>query len=96
MKDYLKIKFRYPVEGSNKVIINNYYRNSRTTFVEFMTVMEEQKVMNESNMNIEEEYNFILDDRLSDMEKFVMYVNLKEGGDFITVDRLKEILSEDI
>ena len=94
--DYLKIKFRYPVEGSSKVIINNYYRNSRTTFVEFMTVMEEQKAMSESNMEVEDEYNFILDEKLSDMEKFVMYVNLKEGGEFITVDRLKEILSEEI
>ena len=59
--------------------------------------MEEQKALSESNSNIEDsEYNFILDDKLSDMEKFVMYVNLKEGGEFITVDRLKEILSEEI
>ena len=94
--DYLKIKFKHPVEGSTKVILNNYYRNSRTTFVEFMSVMEEQKAMSETNNDIEEEYNFILDDSLSDMEKFVMYVNLKEGTEFITVDRLKEILAEEI
>lgn len=94
--DYLKIKFKYPVEGANKVIINNYYRNSRTTFVEFMSVMEEQKAMNESNMAVDDTYNFILDDKLSDFEKFVMYVNLNEGSEFITVDRLKEILAEEI
>jgi len=94
--DFLKIKFRCPIEGSNKVVINNYYRNSRTTFVEFMSVMEEQKALSESKIESDEEYNFILDDKLSDFEKFVMYVNLQEGSDFITVDRLKEILSEEI
>ena len=61
-----------------------------------MSVMEEQKAKSESNMNVDETYNFILDDKLSDFEKFVMYVNLNEGSEFITVDRLKEILAEEI
>ena len=61
-----------------------------------MSVMEEQKALSESKIESDEEYNFILDDKLSDFEKFVMYVNLQEGSEFITVDRLKEILSEEI
>lgn len=94
--DYLKVKFKYPVEGPSKVIINNYYRNSRTIFIEFLSVMEEQKSKAESGNPIDQDYAFILDDKLSDMEKFVMYVNLQEGSEFITVDKLKAILAEEI
>ena len=45
---------------------------------------------------ISEEYDFILDNQLSDFEKFVRYVNLKEGGEFITVDKLRELLEDKI
>jgi DNA repair exonuclease SbcCD nuclease subunit len=94
--DYLKVKFKYPVEGPSKVIINNYYRNSRTIFIEFMSIMEEQKSKVESGQPTDEEYNFMLNDKISDMEKYVMYVNMKEGYEFVTVDKLKEILAEEI
>ena len=94
--DYLKIKFKYAIDGANKVIINNYYRNSHTIFVEFMNLMEEQKAKAESGNEIDSDYAFILDDKLSDIEKFVKYCNIQEGEEFISVDQLKEILAEQI
>jgi DNA repair exonuclease SbcCD nuclease subunit len=92
--DFLKVKFKYALEGANKVIVNNYYRNSRTVFVEFLSIMEEQKAKAEATGEIDEGYAFLLDDKLSDEEKFVHYCNMQEGSEFITVDKLKEILSE--
>lgn len=94
--DYLKIKFKYPVEGSNKVIINNYYRNNNSTSVEFMDIMEEQKAKAEASGEIESDLAFLLDDKMDDLEKFVKYVNIQEGSEFITVEKLKSILEEQI
>lgn len=94
--DFIKIRFRVPVVGGSKAIISNYYRNSNNTFVEFLDVAEEQKKKMEGNSGIDERFAFILDDKLSDLEKFVMYVNECEQDQFITVDQLKELLEEDI
>lgn len=94
--DFLKIRFKYPVEGADKVIINNYYRNKRDIYVEFLDIVEEQKQKAAASGQIDADYAFILDDKLSDMEKFVQYVNMQEGTEFITVDRLKEILESEI
>ncbi len=92
--DYLKIKFNIPINGADKVIIDSYYRNNGTTFVEFLNIMEERRIQKEQNGIVDEMYDFILDNRLSDFEKFVKYVNIKEGAEFLTVDKLKEILAE--
>ena len=94
--NYLKIRFKVPITGADKVIINNYYRNSPYTFVEFMDVIEERKAKQEMNAALSGEYDFILDDSLSDIEKFVKYVNISEGSDFITVEKLRSILEEKV
>ena len=41
-------------------------------------------------------FEFILDNKISDEEKFVMYVNKIHGDEYITIDELKEILSDTI
>lgn len=94
--NFLKIKFGIPVDGSDKTIISNYYRNSKDTFVEFLNMMEEEKARSDQSDLIDTDYAFLMDDKLSDIEKYVKYVNMKEGSEFITVDSLKEILSEQI
>ena len=93
--DYLKIKFKYPIDGSNKVIINDYYRNNRNVFVEFLNLIEEQRIKN-NNTNNDKFYTMINDNSIPPINKFVEYVNMKEGTEFITVERLKEILSESV
>ena len=32
--DFIKVRFRIPIPGYNRTIINNYYRNNSNTFVE--------------------------------------------------------------
>lgn len=92
--DYLKIKFNIPISGADKVVIDNYYRNNATTFVEFLNIAEERKLKAKENGILAPEYDFILDNRLSDLEKFVKYVNINEGTEFITVEKLREVLED--
>ena len=94
--DYLKIKFNVPVEGANKVVISNYYRNNNTTYVEFLNIIEEQKAKATTTGIIDGDYAYLLDDSISDIEKFVRYVNMEEGVEFITVDKLRELLEEQL
>ena len=92
--DFLKVRFNFPFEGSDKVIIQNYYRTNPTITVEFLSAMEERQYIKTENGSgvIEDRYSFILDNKISDEEKFVMYVNMKEGKNVITIDKLREIL----
>lgn len=94
--DYLKIKFKYPVKGPDKVIINNYYRTNGNTNVEFLNLAEEQQARANSNGDIDTDLAFLMDDNIPTINKFVKYVNMQEGSEFITVERLNEILAESI
>ena len=91
--DYIKVRVRVPISGSNKNVIHQYYRNSDNTFVEFLDKEEIQKEkIKEETSN---RYNYLMDDSISDLERFCMYVNEQQNEHFITVDRLKKILSSD-
>ena len=94
--DFIKVRVRVPVTGYNKTIINNYYRNNNTTFVEFLDnkEIEEQKVNKIIQEN--EKYSYLSDNSISDFEKFVRFVNESEGYEFISVQKLNELLSEEI
>ena len=52
--------------------------------------IEEQK--KEEQIKQDEEYSYLLDSSISDMDRFVMYINNSEGYEFITVDKLSELL----
>lgn len=92
--DFIKVKFRVPIPGYNKTIINNYYRNNPTTFVEFCNQEEIEK--SKAEQSISEEYNYLFDKNISDFDRFVRYVNEKEGSEFITVQKLTELLGDRI
>lgn len=96
--DFLKVRFNFPMDGADKTIIQNYYRTNPTVTVEFMSAMDE-RVYNDKaqGMNVvDDQYSFILDNSISDEEKFVRYVNMKEGQNLLTVEKLHEILNNDI
>ena len=85
------------IDGSSKTIITNYYRNRNDIKLEFFDVEEETaKKLEQEQQEQATKYAFIRDNKLSDYEKFVQYVNIQEGYDFINVDSLKQILMEDI
>jgi hypothetical protein len=95
--DFIKVRFRVPVSDYNKTIISNYYRNNATTYVEFLS--------NDSISNMDEarkedfessDYNYLIDNSISDLERFVRYVNDKEGDQFISVEALTKLLEDSI
>lgn len=92
--DYIKVKMRVPIPGTSRTVVNQYYRNNKYTTVEFLDKAEEKK--REIQQQIESSYNYLTDDKISDLERFCMYVNDNEGEQFITVEKLKSILSSDI
>ena len=95
--DFLKIKFKYLIDGSSKTIITNFYRNRNDIKLEFYDIQEETaKKLEEEQEKQAQQYSFITNNKLSDYEKFVQYVNIQEGYDFINVERLKQILLEEI
>ena len=94
--DYLKIKFKYIIDGSSKTIITNYYRNRNDIKLEFYDTQEE--ALEKAKLEQEEQsekYSFLTDPKISDQERFVSYVNMQEGYDFISVSKLLTILSDD-
>ena len=94
VSDFLKVRFVDPVPGYNQTIINNYYRTNPNFVIEFLSESEKAKIEQEQRMKDNIEYNYLTDNKLSEYEKFVMYVNNSEKGEFITVEKLMEVLSE--
>ena len=92
--DYIKVRFRVPVDGSNKTIINNYFRNNNRTKVEFMDIEELEEHRKQELLETETRYSYLMDPKISDMERFVRYINESEGNEFITVEKLTELLKE--
>lgn len=90
--DYIKVKFQYVIDGTNKVVITNYYRNRSDVKLEFQDNQQQALKKLEEEQN--DMYSFLSDNTISDEEKFCRYVNIQEGNEFITVDRLKEILED--
>lgn len=93
--DYIKIRFRVPIEGASKTIISNYYRNSKHTFVEFLDAQEQERLAAEKkHQEQNQEFAFLYDTELSPLEKLVRYINASENEQVITVDELKNMLEE--
>jgi len=94
--DFIKVRVRFPLNGSDKNIINNYYRNNNKVFVEFMDISEVEELKKQEQIKQDEAYSYLIDNSISDLDKFVMYINNSEGYEFITIDKLKELLDDKI
>lgn len=92
--DFIKIRFRVPVDGTIKTIIGNYYRTSRTTFVEFLDKEEQQKFEAEQRAQSENRYSYLFEQGLSPIEKLVRYINDNEQDQILSIDQLKEMLGD--
>lgn len=92
--DFIKVKFRVPISGYNKTVINNYYRNNPSTFVNFEENVELERQKKEELIKQNAQYSFLTDTSLTPFEIFVRYVNESEGSEFITVAQLTELLKE--
>ena len=84
------------ITGNSKTIISQYYRNNKSTFIEFNSGKSNKLDKDNLSEKVQDSYNYVVDDKISDLERFVMFVNDNEGQQFVTVDKLKEILNSDI
>jgi len=94
--DYIKIKFSNNVPGSSKLAINNTFRNDDSVSLEFFS--QEREIAKQAEEKIKEDgekFAFLLDPRLTDEQKFVMWVNhLKNDEKYLTVEELENMISE--
>ena len=76
-------------------IINNYYKNSNSVKIK-SSYSQTQKIMRENSEVLSQytDYDYVLDPKLSPNEIFCRYVNQQKGYQYITVDKLIEILKE--
>lgn len=95
--DYIKIKFSNLILASNKIAINNSFRTDSTVSLEFFS--QEKEIARQAEEKIKEEgtkFAFLLDQNLTDEQKFVMWVNyLKQDEKYLTVEELEDILKSD-
>jgi hypothetical protein len=91
--DYIKVRFSSSISNTNKIVMNNYYKTNDQVSLEFLSTQEQEMRKSELETTMEQ-YSYILDPGLTDEQKFVRYVNEQEGYEFITIERLTEILND--
>ena len=95
--NYIKVKFNSAIPGSSRMAMNDNFRNDDSVTLEFFS--PEREIAKQAEARIKEDgekFAFLLDPRLTDEQKFVMWVNYqKKDETFLTVEELEEILRED-
>ena len=93
--DYIRVQFNNANE--NMQIVRSYFRNNPNVVLQELD--RKSKALEQIDQSIIEQnsqYSYIIDNELDDYTKFVMYINQNEGEDFITVDELINILEDKI
>lgn len=92
--DYIRIKFNKLISMSQKMAINNAFRNNDNVSLEFFS--QEKEIAQQAKEKLikdTEEVKFLLDPTLTDEQRFVMWVNyLKKDETYLTVEELENIL----
>ena len=95
--NYIKVKFNSAIPGSSRMAMNDNFRNDDSITLEFFS--PEREIAKQAEARIKEDgekFAFLLDPRLTDEQKFVMWVNYqKKDETFLTVEELEEMLKED-
>ena len=93
--DFIRVQFNSANENMN--IVRSYFRNNSTVFLQELDKKSRQlEQIDQSVLNQNSQYSYILDNELDDYTKFVMYMNQCEGSEFITVDELVSLLEDKI
>ena len=59
-----------------------------------MDIEELEEHRKQELLETETKYSYLMDSKISDMERLVRYINESEGNEFITVEKLTELLKE--
>lgn len=91
--DNIRVEFTSCDNIDNIELIKNFFRNDSSIKIKSENVAVVQTMMqNQENIDKYSGMGFLMDNTLDPNEKFVKYVNYKEGYEYITVDKLVEIL----
>lgn len=93
--DFIRVQFNNCKENMN--VVRNYFKNSGN--VKFHEINKKERQMQQIDQEVlqkNQQYSYIIDPKIGDYDKFVMYVNQNEGFDFITSDELIKLLEGDI
>ena len=89
--DFIRVQFNNANENMN--IVRNYFRNNSTVVLQELDKKTRQlEQIDQTIMEQNTQYSYILDNEIDDYTKFVMYMNQCEGEDFITVEELTSLL----
>lgn len=88
--DYIKLKIRKLPEVVP--ILRDYFVDSNWMTIEDIRPKPDTTTVETKYTGLD----FLTDPSLDEYTKFVMYVNSQEGEGFITIDKLKQILKEDM
>ena len=95
--NYIRVKFESAIPGSARIVISNQFRNDESVNLEFFS--PEREIAKQAEEKIKEDnekFAFLLDPKLTDEQKFVLWVNhLKQDEQFLTVEELEELLKSD-
>lgn len=91
--DYMRVKFNIYIPGEIKTIINSFFLKNEFIKIEYEDV-------NSINPEIElldkmDNFSFLIDKSISDENKFIEYCNIMEGYEFITLEKLNQILNDE-
>ena len=92
--DYIRIRFDTMTD--NMEVVTNYFRNNGN--VKFQEMGKKDKQSQQVDKVVLErmkEYSYILDNNISEYDKFTKYVNQNEGYELLTVDELISILNDE-
>lgn len=96
--NYIKVKFSSAIPSSMRMALSDQFRNDDTVSLEFFS--PEREIAKQAEAKIKEDgekFAFLLDPKLTDEQKFVMWVNyLKQDETYLTIDELESILGEAI
>ena len=93
--DYVRVQFNNANENMN--IVRSYFRNNPNVVLQELDKKSKQlEDINQSILEQNSQYSYIVDSEIDDYTKFVMYMNQSEGSDFITVEELLNLLEDKI
>ena len=95
--NYIRVKFNSAIPGSSRMAMNDNFRNDDSVALEFFS--PEREIARQAEEKIKEDgekFAFLMDPKLTDEQKFVMWVNYQKNDDkFLTVEELEAMLKED-
>ena len=90
--NYIRVKFNSAIPGSSRMAMNDNFRNDDFFSPEREIARQAEEKIKEDG----EKFAFLMDPKLTDEQKFVMWVNYQKNDDkFLTVEELEAMLKED-